>query len=338
MTYQKMYPARRPTDFSYGKQKGGFRFEQTVINGVGHASPFKNKSAESHRLTSGASSDKRGSEKVSGKVSYRSIEEARINSHGTKQSSAEPHSVKGSSTASKSAKRNLINRNLATGYSTSKSRLERTSKNSTYPFRADNRASSTGSRIHTGGLYEAQRRAEYERRLSELNAYEKQLKKERADARKIERAKHKESRKRIEAEKLKKEIKIEKKKIPISFIALLSAATIMIMGIIFCFSEIYNSTTTLSEMKDTLAEIESESDSLKLKLEEKNDISMIEKKATEELMMVKEDSVQKKYISLSSGDRIVLDDDESSEETDGFFGTMLSSVSAAFDNLLDYFN
>ncbi len=74
---------------------------------------------------------------------------------------------------------------------------------------------------------------------------------------------------------------------------------------------------------------------LKLQLEEKNDLTMIEKIATEEYNMVKEGSVQKKYISLAEGDRVVLDNVET-EEKGGFMNGMMSSAASMFDDLLDY--
>ena len=75
-------------------------------------------------------------------------------------------------------------------------------------------------------------------------------------------------------------------------------------------------------MQTTAAELE-------LKIEEKNDIRTIEKIATEELGMVKEDSVQKKYVSLSDGEHIDLIEEPEQDTTSDGLGTMLSSIVSA---------
>ena len=60
-----------------------------------------------------------------------------------------------------------------------------------------------------------------------------------------------------------------------------------------------------------------------------------EQLAIDEYHMIKEGSAQKKYITLSEGDSIVLEADEETSGA-GFTGGMLSAVTAVFDDLLDY--
>ena len=81
-------------------------------------------------------------------------------------------------------------------------------------------------------------------------------------------------------------------------------------------------------MKTQLSALQTTAADLELKIEEKNDIRTIEKIATEELGMVKEDSVQKKYVSLSDGERIDLVEEPQTDTEEGL-GTMLSSILSA---------
>ena len=142
---------------------------------------------------------------------------------------------------------------------------------------------------------------------------------------------------RREAEAFRRrEIKVEKQRVPMGLILGIAIAFVLLLGVVYSFSQISESSATLSAMKTQLAEIEVETAKVKLIIEDKNDLGMIEKRATEELNMVKEGSVQKKYITISDGDRIVLENTVE-EENKGFFGSMLSSVSATFEDLLDYF-
>lgn len=191
----------------------------------------------------------------------------------------------------------------------------------------------------------ARRRAEAERRLAErerelaaIKAYEKKVKRENAEARRAARLAEKKKLKRDEAEKLKREIKVERVKLPISFIVSVAVAFIMLMGVVFSFSEVSKSSTELSDMKYELSGIEAEAEKLGVVLERKNDLRVIEDTAENDYMMVREDAVQKKYISLSSGDRIVLENKNENTEDKGFFGEMLSSFASAFDGILDYFH
>lgn len=191
----------------------------------------------------------------------------------------------------------------------------------------------------------ARRRAEAERRLAErerelaaIKAYEKKVKRENAEAHRAARLAEKKKLKRDEAEMLKSEIKVERVKLPISFIVSVAVAFIMLMGVVFSFSEVSKSSTELSDMKYELSGIEAEAEKLGVVLERKNDLRVIEDTAENDYMMVREDAVQKKYISLSSGDRIVLENKNENTEDKGFFGEMLSSFASAFDGILDYFH
>jgi hypothetical protein len=72
-------------------------------------------------------------------------------------------------------------------------------------------------------------------------------------------------------------------------------------------------------------------------LSQKNDVRIVEQIATEKIGMVKEGALEKRYINMSAGDYIELENTETEEQKSRSpLGTVLSSFSSAFDNLMDY--
>lgn len=133
-----------------------------------------------------------------------------------------------------------------------------------------------------------------------------------------------------------KEVKVKWKFISPAFIAVLAVATVMMMFLVFSFSEVYESSNRVSVLQNRLEELKSEESELSLMLDEKNDLHEIETVAITKLGMVKEDSLQKKFVSLSEGERIeVLENNQESTEATG--GVMLSSILSALSNLFDRF-
>ncbi len=127
------------------------------------------------------------------------------------------------------------------------------------------------------------------------------------------------------------EVRVQGRSFPVGYLAMLAVVTMMIMGILVSISQIYQTTGTIADLEDELVTLQAEVDKLELAIEEKNDIRVIEQIATDQLGMVKEDSVQRKYVSLSDGERIDLigeEDEDTIEE--GTFATMLSSLAEAF--------
>ena len=113
---------------------------------------------------------------------------------------------------------------------------------------------------------------------------------------------------------------------------------VMVCLVLYCTAQHYQTTNTISDLKNQLRTLEAEASELELAVEEKNDIRVIEQIATDQLGMVKEDSVQRRYISLSEGERIdIIGKDEG--DSDSPVGTLLSSLlsvlSGFFDNLGD---
>lgn len=126
------------------------------------------------------------------------------------------------------------------------------------------------------------------------------------------------------------EVRVQGHSFPVGYVAMLAAVTMMIMGILVSISQIYQTTGTIADLERELVSLQTEVDALELAIEEKNDIRVIEQIATDQLGMVKEDSVQRKYISLSDGERIDLIEEKDEDIEEGTLGTMLSSLTEAF--------
>lgn len=132
------------------------------------------------------------------------------------------------------------------------------------------------------------------------------------------------------------EVRVEGRRMTPMFAVLLVIGTMMIMSIVLSFSEIYQTTSEIAGLEADLAALRDQAAELELELEEKNDIRVIERIATEDLGMVKEDAVQKKYISLSDGERIdIIEDDDA--ENEAAHGVLLSSIWSSLGSLFDYF-
>lgn len=138
-----------------------------------------------------------------------------------------------------------------------------------------------------------------------------------------------------EKEAAAREIAVEKKRISLGFLLFLAFSTMMIMLIVMFGSRIYETKREISSLENQVAVLRENIDELELKLEEKNDIRLIEQIATASLGMVKEDSLQRKYISLSEGERVdIVSEPETSNKG---MGTMLSSIFAVFGDFLEFF-
>lgn len=132
------------------------------------------------------------------------------------------------------------------------------------------------------------------------------------------------------------EIKIKHKSFPPMFLAFLLIGTLMVMFLVLSISEVYQSTSEITKLENQLEQLQSEAEELELRLDEKNDVRKIEEIATKELGMVKEDSLQRRYVSLSDGEYIELiaDENEADESTGG---VMLSSIFSSLDKFFERF-
>ena len=174
------------------------------------------------------------------------------------------------------------------------------------------------------------------RRLEYIREFERRLKEEKRAAKKRERAEERVKIKAAEKERAAKEVKVARTKISFSFIAVLLISALMIMAVIFSYAQVSAVSRQISEAKNTLDELKAEEEDLVFALEQKNDVRLIEKIATEKIGMVKEGAVTKRFISLSEGDSIELEVSSAPEGRSGAFGSVLSAIAGFFDNIRDY--
>ncbi len=130
------------------------------------------------------------------------------------------------------------------------------------------------------------------------------------------------------------EERAEKKPFPMALIVGILIIALIFMALVSGISEVYKSNREIANLEKQLEQLEKTAEQLELRLEDKNDVKTIETMAAERLGMVKEEYVQKEYISLSDGERIELID-SGEEETAG--GVMLSSIFSALGDFFERF-
>ncbi len=128
------------------------------------------------------------------------------------------------------------------------------------------------------------------------------------------------------------EVQIQGRGLSVGYIIMLAVITTMVILVLFSIAQVYKTNTTIADLEKELVSLENTASKLELALEEKNDIRIIEQIATDQLGMVKEDSIQRRYISLSEGERIDVVAEETGTET-GIWGTMLSSLGSLWERL-----
>lgn len=173
-----------------------------------------------------------------------------------------------------------------------------------------------------------------EMRRAQIAEYEKRVKREHREARRAAKLAARAERRREEKLLRRREIKVKRVKLPMNIVLSILIAFVMLCGVAYSATRVAVSTYELSKMQNELSTVREDIERYRIKLEQKNDLGEIEKLAVDELNMVKEDSVQKKYITVSDGERIVLEnDDDNSPEN---YGGILSGLASVFDGILDY--
>lgn len=99
-------------------------------------------------------------------------------------------------------------------------------------------------------------------------------------------------------------------------------------------AEINESTQAISELQSRLATLSSQEKELNLQLELKNDLRVIEEKASLEYGMIKSDNLTKQHVNIDNQDKIEVVEEEEQEEST--FSTMMSIIGENFSNLLEY--
>lgn len=137
---------------------------------------------------------------------------------------------------------------------------------------------------------------------------------------------------------------------PFAFIVMAAMSTVLLMYIIYNLVSLNEMTIELAESQSMLTQLVNEEKELSLKLELKNDLLEIEKIATEEYGMVKNDKVVKQYINIEGEDKIEVNaeksrasvemqnSNEADHEENGVFSNVMSAFAKRFEKLLEAIN
>ncbi len=131
------------------------------------------------------------------------------------------------------------------------------------------------------------------------------------------------------------EIEVRRSAFPVALIALCLIAAAIIFFIVESFAQVYQTSNEIARMKAELEARKEVAAGMELKLDEKNDIRTIRSIAADELGMAEEDSMQRRFVSVSGGERIEVLEEENEEESPG--GVLLSSISESFSRFRDRF-
>ena len=121
---------------------------------------------------------------------------------------------------------------------------------------------------------------------------------------------------------------------PVGAVVIVTICTLLLMFTVLSYVQINEYTIEVASLKGELSELVETRKELELSLEEKNDMVMIEKKASE-LGLVKSDQLDKKHISLDQEDKIeVVETDPGEDMT--VVSSVMSAIASNFQGLWEY--
>lgn len=119
--------------------------------------------------------------------------------------------------------------------------------------------------------------------------------------------------------------------VPFLLLTLVSIVTVLCIGI----SDVYRMTSEVNSLENQLESLKAEASDLEVLIEEKKDLRNIDNLARTELGMTKEDTLNRKKISISEGEHITIEIQE--EESASPDGVLLSSIWSALNRFFDKF-
>jgi len=123
---------------------------------------------------------------------------------------------------------------------------------------------------------------------------------------------------------------------PTSVVFVSVICTVLFMFMMLTMAQINEFTQDISALQNELSDLTKREEELKLDVELKNDLRIIEDAAVNELGMVKSDEVKKQYLIIGKEDRIEVVEPESKD--DSLINTVMSSIGENFRELLEYIN
>ena len=123
---------------------------------------------------------------------------------------------------------------------------------------------------------------------------------------------------------------------PTSVVFVSVICTVLFMFMMLTMAQINEFTQDISALQGKLSELQKQEEDLRLDVEFKNDLRIIESAAVNELGMVKSDEVQKQYVIIGNEDKIEVIEPETTE--DSLINTVMSSIGENFRQLVEYIN
>ena len=123
---------------------------------------------------------------------------------------------------------------------------------------------------------------------------------------------------------------------PTSVVFVSVICTVLFMFMMLTMAQINEFTQDISALQNRLSELQKQEEELRLDVELKNDLRVIEDAAVNELGMVKADEVKKQYVVIGNEDKIEVVEPETTE--DSLINTVMSSIGENFRELVEYIN
>ena len=123
---------------------------------------------------------------------------------------------------------------------------------------------------------------------------------------------------------------------PTSVVFVSVICTVLFMFMMLTMAQINEFTQDISALQGELSELKKQEEELRLDVELKNDLRVIEDVAVNQLGMVKSDEVKKQYVVIGNEDKIEVV--EPKEDEDSLLNTVMSAIGENFRNLVEYIN
>ena len=127
------------------------------------------------------------------------------------------------------------------------------------------------------------------------------------------------------------EVPVTRRAFPFAFITVCIIGALAVFTLVNSMAKVYETSSSIAEKERTIVELEDRAESLRLKLDVKNDLRNIRDIAVNELGMTEEDPLQRCFVSISEGERIEVLEAESSDEGQG--GVLFSAIGALLDRI-----
>lgn len=123
---------------------------------------------------------------------------------------------------------------------------------------------------------------------------------------------------------------------PTSVVLVSVICTVLFMFMMLTMAQINEFTQDISALQTQLSSLQKQEEELKLNVELKNDLRVIEDAAVNELGMVKADEVSKQYVVIGNEDKIEVVEPETTENS--LVNTVMSAIGENFKALMEYIN